>query len=116
MDGKNKIILHRNNWYWGSSTDIVRGDGKAFVCVKFDKDSFPKTGYICDLSVFVTERNKGYGKEMMSYAIGECKKSGMLFARLHVDKNNVWLREWYERLGFKILSQDEREYEMIKAL
>lgn len=110
------VFYHTNHWYWGYSVDIVKDDGTAIICVKFDKETFPKTGYICNLSVFPTERNKGVGAEMMSYAIDECKQSGMLFARLHADKNNVWLCEWYERLGFKELSRDSNEIEMIKEL
>lgn len=51
-------FFHINEWYWGYSIDIVKDDGTAIVCVKFDKDTFPKTGYICDLSVIETERKK----------------------------------------------------------
>jgi ribosomal protein S18 acetylase RimI-like enzyme len=86
------------------------------VCVKYDKKTFPKTGYICDLSVLSTEREKGWGGQMMQYAINVCRDRNMTFARLHVDAKNICLREWYERLGFKELSRDENEIELIKEL
>ena len=110
------VFYHRNSWFWGRSVDIVKCDGTAIVCVKFDEKSFPKAGYICDLSVLETERKKGIGLVMMQHAIAECRKNDMTFARLHVDAKNIWLREWYERLGFKELSRDENEIELIKEL
>lgn len=112
----NDVFYHTNTWWWGKSVDIVKTDGTAIVCVKFDEKSFPKTGYICDLSVLSTERKKGLGEKMMKYAIMCCKDHFVTFARLHVDAKNIWLREWYERLGFKELSRDENEIELIKEL
>ena len=111
-----KTVRHINQWFWGCSVDIVKDDGTAMVCVKFDEKSFPKTGYICDLSVVESLRKKGIGNNMMQLAIAECRTQKMNFARLHVDAKNVWLREWYERLGFKELSRDENEIELIKEL
>ena len=108
--------LHTNQWFWGESVDIVSADGAAMVCVKFDKKTFPKAGYICDLSVIPTQRKQGLGSKMMQYALDVCREHEMTFARLHVDIKNVWLCEWYERLGFKELSRDEHELEMIKEL
>ena len=110
------VIKHVCSWWWGHSVDIVKDDGTAIVCVKFDEKSFPKAGYICDLSVLESERKKGIGWVMMQYAINACRDHNMTFARLHVDAKNIWLREWYERLGFKELSRDENEIEMIKEL
>lgn len=110
------VIKHICSWWWGHSVDIVKDDGAAIVCVKFDEKSFPKSGYICDLSVIESERKKGFGFDMMQFALNECRYHNMTFARLHVDAKNVWLREWYERLGFKELSRDDNEIEMIKDL
>ena len=110
------VFCHTNLWWWGSSVDIVKTNGTAIVCVKFDVKSFPKTGYICDLSVVESFRKKGVGNDMMQLAIAECRTQNMNYARLHVDAKNIWLKEWYERLGFKELSRDENEIEMIKEL
>jgi len=113
---QNEFVYHVCQWYWGRSVNIVRDNGTAIVCVKFDEKIFPKAGYICDLSVLETERKKGIGLVMMQHAIAECRKNNMTFARLHVDAKNIWLREWYERLGFKELSRDENEVEMVMEL
>ena len=111
-----KVIVHTNSWWWGSSVDIVKDDGTAIICVKFDEKYFPKTGSIYDLSVVENSRKKGIGHDMMQFAIAECKTQNMNFARLYVDAKNIWLKEWYERLGFKELSRDENEIEMVKEL
>lgn len=110
------VFYHYNQWFWGQSVDIVKTDGTAIVCVKFDKKTFPKTGYICNLSVLEECRKQGIGWVMMQYAIAECRDNNMNFASLHVDAKNIWLREWYEKLGFKELSRDENEIEMIREL
>ena len=110
------VFYHTNQWHWGRSVDIVKDDGTAIVCVKFDEKTFPKAGYICDLSVLESERKKGLGDKMMKYALMSCADHRMTFARLHVDAKNIWLKEWYERLGFKELSRDENEIEMVKEL
>lgn len=110
------VTKHTNFWWWGKSVDIVKDDGTAIVCVKFDEKSFPKSGYICNLSVIESERKKGFGLVMMQFALNECRYHNMTFARLHVDAKNVWLREWYECLGFKELSRDDNEIEMVKEL
>lgn len=113
---QNEFVYHVCQWYWGKSVDIVKDDGTAMVCVKFDEKTFPKAGYICDLSVVESFRKKGVGNDMMQLAIAECRTQNMTFARMHVDAKNIWLREWYGRLGFKELSRDENEIELIKEL
>ena len=110
------VCFHINSWFWGESVDIVKTDGTAIICVKYDKQLFPKTGYICNLSVAPSKRNQGLGTQMLKYAIYSCQDNHMNFARLHVDAKNIWLKEWYERLGFKELSRDENEIELIKEL
>ena len=110
------VFYHKNRWFWGESVDIVRCNGTAIVSVKFDEKTFPKTGCICGLSVLESERKKGLGQKMMRYALVCCEAEEMTFARLYVDAKNIWLKEWYERLGFKELSRDENEIEMVKEL
>lgn len=110
------VFYHINEWWWGISIDIVKDDGTAIVCVKFDKKYFPTTGSIYGLSVLSTERRKGLGTKMIKYALMSCKDNGMIYARLYADAKNIWLRKWYERLGFKELSRDENEIEMIIEL
>ena len=110
------VFYHRNRWWWGESVDIVKSDGTAVICVKYDRKTFPYTGYICDLSVISDRRKGGLGRLMMTLALSDCRENGMKFARLHVNAKNEWLREWYERLGFCELSRDDNEIEMVRKL
>ena len=112
----NDVFFHTKKWFWGESVGIVKSDATAMVCVKFDKKCFPTTGNIYGLSVLSTERRKGLGTKMIKYALMLCKDNGMTFARLYVDAKNTWLKEWYERLGFKELSRDENEIDMVMGL
>ena len=73
----NDVYFHINSWWWGKSIDIIKDDGTAIVCVKYDKNTFPKTGYICALSVLETERKKGIGDKMMRYALMSCADNRM---------------------------------------
>lgn len=111
-----EFVYHENNWHWGDTVDIIKKDGNAIVCVKFDKKNSPKSAYICGLSVVEQERNKGCGKAIMLRALDVCKKRCMLWAVLCVDESKIWLKEWYERLGFKEYSKDDKDITMIKGL
>ena len=116
MDIIYDVVCHNNQWYWGESVDVICNNGAGMICVKFDNKSFPNTAYICDLSVVETKRRNRLGTALLTYALNLARSKGMTFARLHVDSKNIWLREWYQRLGFKELSRDENEIEMIKEL
>ena len=113
---ENMVYCHLNEWWWGKSIEIVRKDGLATITVNLDEKSFPNVAYLQGLTVLKTERKQGLGNYMLDNAIAIARKYGKGFVRLYCDKNNTWLKEWYERRGFKIFSQDEHEYEMIKEL
>lgn len=35
----NEVFCHTNQWWWGVSVDIIKTNGTAMVCVKFDEKS-----------------------------------------------------------------------------
>lgn len=113
---ENMVYYHHNTWHWGESIDIVRKDGLAKICVEFDTNSLPNVAHFCDFSVLESERRQGIGNNMLDHAFGVARKYGKAFARLYCDKTKIWLKEWYEKRGFKIFSQNEHEYEMIMEL
>lgn len=90
--------------------------GKVWFASSLTKKNPPQTAYICDLSVFESSRNQGNGEILMQLALATAHDYKMTFARLYVNKEQIWLKEWYERLGFKELSRDENEIELIKEL
>lgn len=115
-DNAFKAVQYNSTWYWGKSVMIVKDDGMAMISVKFDEKTFPNTGYICSLLVHESHQKKGFGYRMMKLAIDSCREQGVGFVRLHVNKNQEWLVDWYKRLGFKELSRDDYELELIKEL
>lgn len=108
-------IIHANAWYWGMSIDILRNDGLGLIGIKFD-DNYPTTAFLCDLTVYEHTRNQGMATGLMNKAFDVARQHKKVFAQLCVDKTNERLVNWYKRWGFSILSKDEHEYTMIKAL
>lgn len=111
----NMYLCHTNEWWWGTSVDIVRKDGIGVICVKFD-DKYPSTAFICDLSVLELYRHNGIGRELMDNALAVAKKHCKSYVELQVDKTKDWLVAWYTDLGFDITYVDEHEYTMMKVL
>ena len=109
------VIIHTNDWVWGTSVDIIRDNGTAYICVKFDKE-YPDVAYLCALSVYEPVRRLGLGKIMMAYALLIAQRNDKSWARLYVEKDKEWLVQWYKSLGFKIFMEDDKYYEMIKSL
>lgn len=108
-------IHHVNTWWWGKTITLVSKDGYSTVELQFD-NNYPTIAFIKGLSVFQTRRKEGYGTEIMSCCEAVAKKEGYTFLQLSVNKEQDWLVEWYERLGFTIIQIDEHEYIMLKAL
>lgn len=110
-----KYFVHGNSWWWGVSYSIIRKDGTGMVEVQFDR-KMPETVYVKGLSVLHDKRRQGIGKELLSLCEDIAKQDGKAFIRLSVEIENEWLFEWYKRLGFHILYQEDHVFEMIKAL
>lgn len=109
------MIVHKNLWWWGFSETYITNDGAGIVEIQFDYD-MPNTGYIKGLSVLEGHRCKGIGTELINACVCSAVNRGMKFLQLDVEQDKEWLREWYKRLGFEILSREKNTYIMIKSL
>ena len=109
------FVVHKNQWWWGRTHVIVQGNGLGLVEVQYDK-AWISIAYIRGLEVLEPYRKSGIGTRLIQSAIDDAKENGMQFVKLAADKNNTWLVDWYERLGFFKISSDENEFEMIKIL
>ena len=109
------IIEHFNRWWWGCTFTLITGDGLGIVELQVD-DNYPSIAFVKGLSVIDSERRKGLGKELMEHceliALREQKK----FLQLSVNKEQDWLVEWYQRLGFVTIMTDEHEFTMLNIL
>jgi GNAT superfamily N-acetyltransferase len=60
-----------------------------------------ESGFIHKLSVLRNYSGKGISKNLVDYAIEECKKRNVAFLRLDCDGERERLCNFYENLGFK---------------
>jgi diamine N-acetyltransferase len=61
-----------------------------------DKDTY----YIEKLAVLPEYRHKGYGKQLVDFAISKIKEKGAKTISIGLMNNHIKLKNWYKRLGF----------------
>ena len=83
---------------------IVSPDFNA-TCRIFIYDDDPKTAIITDLYVIESARKNKIATQIIDYVIDVAKGNGCCSIELKSEGNN-WVREWYKRLGFEIISEE----------
>lgn len=112
MDIMIKTVKER--WWWGWSEHLIAPGGT--MEIQYD-DDFPGWGWLCGLVVVKEERKKGIGRALMEKAEELIRESGKTVMRLGIEKDRLWIIEWYKRLGFSVLDMDsERLVYMEKRL
>lgn len=108
---KEEIIIHKNEWIWGTTYNFVLGPGKAILKLSIDSED-PKTGTLSGLSVLPGYRILGYGKRILKRAIEVATEIDLEFLEISVEKGpeDDWLTGWYESLGFSRLPDCDPEY------
>jgi diamine N-acetyltransferase len=61
-----------------------------------DNDTF----YIEKLAVLPEYRHKGYGKQLVDFAINRIKENGARTISIALMNNHIKLKNWYKNLGF----------------
>lgn len=84
---------------------LVISDDFNATCRIFIYDDDPKTAIITDLYVNESMRKNKKATQIIDYAITIAKENGCEAIELKSNEDN-WIREWYKRLGFKIVSQE----------
>jgi len=77
--------------------------GHLFIDYK-SKYSWHKNPVIMDLYVAEDERKKGIATKLMNYAESLIKKRGFDIACLDVEINNLFVKRFYEKMGYKMIS------------
>ena len=67
------------------------------------------------VSLYKEYRGKGFGTEMMRRMLGQLKEQGYKKASLAVQKANYAVR-MYEKVGFKIIDENDEEFIMVCKL
>lgn len=107
--------------YWDDSFDkesilVAEIDGQVVGTLEIAKAYKARFGFFAVLRRFVVnpeQRDKGIGRDLITYAIEEAKKMGCKAIELSVDPENLRPHKFYESLGFK---DDRTEVIMVKTL
>lgn len=110
-----KVVVHKNEWHWGTSYVTVTTDGCGVHIMGVEKQK-PDECFFGTILVHESKRNKGIGK--MLHMIGEdrAKELGIHSIELVTDENS-WMKLWYERMGYKVIKiNDDHTVTMKKTL
>ena len=108
------IIKHHNVWLWGESWTLVANGGIGLISISLEEEE----ATIHSLSIIPEERGKGLGTQLIKEAEKLVEDViGLEFVSLSVEPGMENLKEWYERLGYVYIGEDEEGYiEMTKWL
>lgn len=80
-------------------------DNKEIGEIKYDSRS-ADVGYIVWLGIEPTYQGKGYGKKLAKHVYQQFIKEGKRAIKCQVRKDNHKAKDWYLRLGFKIIEEN----------
>lgn len=109
------MTIHENEWPWGKTVTFIYSDGVGTVDMSFEKNN-PGVCYLSGLSVIPEHRRKGLALVLMEECINYCQKQNIF----RIDLNSVqedWLMNFYHKLGFCDIEENEgfmRMYKMLK--
>lgn len=75
-------------------------DGQPIGFVALEQAN-PRTGYLEKLAVLPEHRHKGYGEKLVEFVVDRARSLGIERISIGIINENVVLKDWYLRLGFK---------------
>ncbi len=100
-------------WMWGRSVTVMI-DNCGSVVIEFVKRYY--YGYVTDLKVAPDRRREGIATALMTKAEEVITDNGFDESQLKVQKDHTFQFEWYKRLGYKVVFEDDDYYYMRKHL
>lgn len=100
-------------WKWGRSVTLII-DNCGILEIQFDNGYY--YGYITGLMVDPNHRKEGIATALMKKAEEIIKDNGFDEAQLKVQTDHTFQYEWYKRLGYKVVIEDDGYYYMRKML
>lgn len=98
------INYFETEWIWGKSWTILI-DNVGMVELQFTNGY--RYAYLCNLIVSSEHQHKGLGTKLMSKAEEIVKDKGFNEIHLKVEKEKDLLVKWYEKLGYKIIIEED---------
>lgn len=108
-----EAVKWTNKWNWGYETTIIQ-DGCGVVEIQFQDGV--EWGYLTNLKVHPSRMKQGIAAQLMTEAEKVVEEEGYDEIQLYVEKERVWQKEWYERLGYKVITTHDKGYTMRKLL
>lgn len=106
-----RIIEHENITDWGVNYILMEEHGYT-ACNLYIYNDAPYDSYISCLNVIEAERHKGLGSQLLNAALQKAREKGMERCVLSC-KENSWVHDWYRRLGFYDMYNDDENHELI---
>ena len=91
--------IHKNLWPWGWKDTIVLADGRALCQLSIEFDNI-FVAHLSDVIVHETERQRGYGNELLKAAKKHAREMGAKMLCLWAAPDS-WVIGWYKRHGFR---------------
>lgn len=111
-----KFVIHEVDTRWGKVWHILTNDGHGLCNLELDNDNIDEI-FIYGLSVYKSSRHQGYATALINQCERMARKDGFEHISLEVDKNDKALFNWYKRLGYvKVSEDDEYNFKMTKKL
>lgn len=110
-----KFVIHHVKTPWGYVYHILTNDGHGLCNLEFDEDN-DNEYFLYGLSVYESSRHQGIGTALINQCERMTRKDGFDIISLEVDKTDNKLFDWYTRLGYKKVSEDEYNFKMSKNL
>ncbi len=86
-------------------------EGKLLGCIAIEKSAKEKdTFYIEKVSVVPEYRNRGFGVQLMDFAISKIQESGGSIVSIALIDSNTKLKNWYLKQGFIITGSKDFEH------
>lgn len=114
IETKPKVIVHKNKWHWGTSYTTVTSDGLGVHTMGIEKGQ--NSCFFGSIIVHESKRHKGVGKMLHQIAEERARHLGLESIEFVTD-SNAWMKEWYLRMGYKIIKiNDDGTVTMKKTL
>lgn len=109
-----EVILHKNDWPWGMTVNVITAGGAAMVEMSFDNVNVGVC-WLSGLSVIPERRREGLATYLLKYCERYCKKQGIF----RIDLNSVNTESvigMYKKLGYTEAGDDDGFRRMYKLL
>ena len=106
-------VIHKNTTIFGTVWHIITTDGMGHLEATIEDDDI-ETIFFCSLSVMPEVRGNGIGRSLIKGGESLGKQFRVKRFRLNVEKSDIGLVSYYEKLGYEYLDEDKDYIYLVK--